>query len=104
MVSKTVSTAISALVLVMPVLLTTSLIMSSLIKRTPSAKGQHHDKIRLIAMSSAPPEGPGTPLDSDRFRRACGRFATGITVVTTLDADGPPHSMTANPFTSAPLA
>jgi flavin reductase (DIM6/NTAB) family NADH-FMN oxidoreductase RutF len=54
-------------------------------------------------MSSAPPEGPSTPLDSDRFRRACGRFATGITVVTTLDADGAPHGMTANSFTSVSL-
>src|SRR6202044_442576 len=37
MLSKTVSTAISALVLVIPVLLTTSLIMSSLITLSPSA-------------------------------------------------------------------
>jgi flavin reductase len=36
------------------------------------------------------------------FRRAAGRFATGITVVTTL-VDGLDHAMTANSFTSVSL-
>ena len=36
----------------------------------------------------------------DEFRKACAQFATGITVVTTLGADGSPHGMTANSFTS----
>jgi flavin reductase (DIM6/NTAB) family NADH-FMN oxidoreductase RutF len=56
-------------------------------------------------MSSQPVQGAGdaTPVDSDRFRRACARFATGITVVTTLDPDGNPHGMTANSFTSVSL-
>ncbi|MBI3409113.1 MAG: flavin reductase family protein [Planctomycetes bacterium] len=36
----------------------------------------------------------------DEFRRACAQFATGITVVTTVAADGTPHGLTANSFTS----
>ena len=39
MLSKTVSTASSALVLVIPVRLTTSLMMSSLIKVSPASRG-----------------------------------------------------------------
>ena len=40
---------------------------------------------------------------SNDFRTAMGRFATGVTVVTSLDAQGEPHSMTANAFTSVCL-
>ena len=56
-------------------------------------------------MSSQPLERPGEGplLNGEHFRRACGRFATGITVVTTLDHDGNPHGMTANSFTSVSL-
>ncbi len=39
-------------------------------------------------------------LDKDEFRSALSRFATGVTVVTTLDDEGQPHSMTANAFSS----
>ena len=39
-------------------------------------------------------------LDKDEFRSALGQFATGVTVITTLDGDGEPHSMTANAFSS----
>ena len=42
------------------------------------------------------------PLDAGVFRRAMGRFATGVTVVTTLHA-GIDHAMTANAFTSVSL-
>jgi flavin-dependent trigonelline monooxygenase, reductase component len=42
-------------------------------------------------------------LERDHLRRVFGRFATGITVVTTLDHDGNPHGMTANSFTSVSL-
>jgi len=38
-----------------------------------------------------------------RFRSACARFPTGITVVTVFDAGGAPHGMTANSFTSVSL-
>ena len=37
------------------------------------------------------------------LRRALGAFATGVTVVTTMDADGSPRGFTANSFTSVSL-
>ncbi|HEU0124013.1 MAG TPA: flavin reductase family protein [Bryobacteraceae bacterium] len=43
------------------------------------------------------------PFDPARFRRACARFATGITVSTALAADGTPHGFTANSFTSVSM-
>lgn len=43
---------------------------------------------------------PLTVVDQDTFRRACARFATGITVATVLSPDGVPFGMTANSFTS----
>lgn len=39
-------------------------------------------------------------LDPVSFRRACSRFATGITIATVSDANGVPHGFTANSFTS----
>ena len=39
-------------------------------------------------------------LDTDELRSAFSQFATGVTVITTLDDDGQPHSMTANAFSS----
>jgi flavin reductase (DIM6/NTAB) family NADH-FMN oxidoreductase RutF len=41
-------------------------------------------------------------VDADAFRRIVGRFATGITVVTTV-VDGVDHAMTANSFTTVSL-
>jgi flavin reductase (DIM6/NTAB) family NADH-FMN oxidoreductase RutF len=41
-------------------------------------------------------------IDPHEFRDCCGRFATGITVVTT-DAEGVIHGMTANGFMSVSL-
>jgi flavin reductase (DIM6/NTAB) family NADH-FMN oxidoreductase RutF len=41
--------------------------------------------------------------DAALYRRTCAKFATGITVVTTLDNDGHPHGMTVNSFTSVSL-
>ena len=40
---------------------------------------------------------------SNDFRTAMSKFATGVTVVTTIDEQGTPHSMTANSFTSVCL-
>ena len=40
---------------------------------------------------------------SDVFRRVCGRFATGITVVSVLDCNGRPHGITVNSFASVSL-
>lgn len=42
--------------------------------------------------------------DSAVFRQLCGRFATGVVVVTTLSRDGRPVGMTANTFTSVSLS
>jgi len=39
-------------------------------------------------------------LSRAEFRRACARFATGITVVSTRADDGSPHGLTVNSFTS----
>jgi flavin reductase (DIM6/NTAB) family NADH-FMN oxidoreductase RutF len=45
----------------------------------------------------------GLPIDPADLRRALGTFATGVTVVTTTDADGRPRGFTANSFTSVSL-
>jgi flavin reductase (DIM6/NTAB) family NADH-FMN oxidoreductase RutF len=42
-------------------------------------------------------------LDSDEFRRACARFATGVCVLTTCTPDGRPHGLTVNSFSSLSL-
>ena len=44
-----------------------------------------------------------TQIDSREFRDALGQFATGVTVITTRDADGQPVGMTANSFSSLSL-
>jgi flavin reductase (DIM6/NTAB) family NADH-FMN oxidoreductase RutF len=44
------------------------------------------------------------PVSNDLFRRACGLFATGVAVVTTRAADGNPHGLTINSFSSLSLA
>lgn len=43
------------------------------------------------------------PFHSGLFRRVCGRFATGVAVLTTRAADGSPHGITINSFTSLSL-
>jgi len=42
-------------------------------------------------------------IDSDTFRAALGRFATGITVVTARDEGGRDHGMTVSAFCSVSL-
>ena len=42
-------------------------------------------------------------VTSEQFRRACGRFATGVTVASALDAQGTPHGLTVSSFTSVSL-
>jgi flavin-dependent trigonelline monooxygenase, reductase component len=42
-------------------------------------------------------------FDIVEFRRALGAFVTGVTVVTTIQADGSPRGFTANSFTSVSL-
>jgi flavin reductase (DIM6/NTAB) family NADH-FMN oxidoreductase RutF len=43
------------------------------------------------------------PVDKDQFRRACSKFATGITVASVIGIDGAPHGLTVNSFTSVSL-
>ncbi|MBK17436.1 MAG: flavin reductase [Rhodospirillaceae bacterium] len=42
-------------------------------------------------------------IDPKEFRNTVGCFATGITVITTVDVDGAPIGLTANSFTSVSL-
>jgi len=44
-----------------------------------------------------------TVTDTRALRDAFGRFATGVTVLTTRDADGTPRGFTANSFSSVSL-
>ena len=44
-----------------------------------------------------------TTLDSRAFRNALGRFATGVAIVTALDADGHPVGLTVNSFSAVSL-
>jgi flavin reductase ActVB len=41
--------------------------------------------------------------NKDQFRRACSKFATGITVASVIGVDGAPHGLTVNSFTSVSL-
>ena len=43
------------------------------------------------------------PFDQRELRSALGRFVTGVTVITTRDAEGRLHGVTANSFTSVSL-
>src|SRR4051812_28165958 len=48
---------------------------------------------------------PVTPaFSAQEFRAALGSFATGVTVVTSLDASGQPVGLTANSFNSVSLS
>jgi len=51
----------------------------------------------------APAEKTVNSVDPVALRRAFGTFVTGVTVITTRDADGTPRGMTANSFTSVSL-
>ena len=54
-------------------------------------------------MSSEGSGGEAAPLTSHEFKHACGRFSTGITIATVNDAQGTPHGLTVNSFTSVSL-
>ena len=55
-----------------------------------------------MTASNPTTEAPTAEISSSDFRRACGQFATGVTVVTARDGDGV-RGMTANSFTSVSL-
>lgn len=46
---------------------------------------------------------PNAPIDPRELRKALGCFLTGVTVVTSFDAEGAPRGFTANSFTSVSL-
>ena len=46
---------------------------------------------------------PGADVPAAEFRNAMGHFATGVTVVTSVGADGAPVGTTANAVTSLSL-
>jgi flavin reductase ActVB len=54
-------------------------------------------------MSSKRSGEPFRPVSADEFRRACGRFATGVTIASVLDSAGTPHGLTVNSFSSLSL-
>ncbi|HWB87320.1 MAG TPA: flavin reductase family protein [Bryobacteraceae bacterium] len=54
-------------------------------------------------MSSKPPRRREAPVTSEEFRRACGRFATGVAVASVIDREGTPHGLTVSSFTSVSL-
>jgi flavin reductase (DIM6/NTAB) family NADH-FMN oxidoreductase RutF len=53
--------------------------------------------------SKVVPAGDLAAIDTRLYRRTCAQFATGITIVTTLDSHGHPHGMTVNSFSSVSL-
>src|SRR5208283_4147154 len=64
---------------------------------------QLHDRIEFIHMSSEGFGKQAAPLSCEEFKRACGRFPTGITIATVRDTQGTPHGLTVNSFTSVSL-
>ncbi len=54
-------------------------------------------------MSSDVAGGSPATFTSDDFRRACGRFATGVAIASVMDAAGTPHGLTVSSFTSVSL-
>ncbi len=66
--------------------------------KTPPALGADNDM--LVGLSRSEPKDPAS---KKALRDAFGRFATGVTVVTTRQQDGTPRGFTANSFTSVSL-
>ena len=54
-------------------------------------------------MSSEKLRRPLAGVSADEFRRACGRFATGVTIASVLDESGMPHGLTVSSFTPVSL-
>src|ERR1700728_3503747 len=54
-------------------------------------------------MTMTAPTDADSDISSDEFRHAVGHFATGVTVVTSIDADGEPVGTTANAVSSLSL-
>jgi flavin reductase (DIM6/NTAB) family NADH-FMN oxidoreductase RutF len=71
---------------------------SRLSRRAPSSLRRRTGCPHLNSMAVA------TVLDSDVFRKTCGRFATGIAIATVTSSDGRPFGLTVNSFTSVSAA
>lgn len=54
-----------------------------------------------MSSKGAPPRAGS--LSKQEFCQACGRYATGVTILTAIGSDGAPHGMTANSFTSVSI-
>jgi flavin reductase (DIM6/NTAB) family NADH-FMN oxidoreductase RutF len=54
-------------------------------------------------MKSGATKPTSASFDSMTFRKACGQFMTGVTIVTTIDRETGPAGMAANSFTSVSL-
>jgi flavin reductase (DIM6/NTAB) family NADH-FMN oxidoreductase RutF len=54
-------------------------------------------------MSSNPVTVSRKAVSPAAFLRACAQFSTGVAIITVLDAEGAPHGMTVNSFTSVSL-
>ena len=54
-------------------------------------------------MSSDAPRIAFEPVSSEEFRRACGRFATGIAVASVMDETDTPHGLTVSSFAAVSL-
>jgi flavin reductase (DIM6/NTAB) family NADH-FMN oxidoreductase RutF len=54
-------------------------------------------------MSSEKLRRPLAGVSAEEFRRACGRFATGVTIASVLDESGMPHGLTISSFTPVSL-
>ncbi|KRB21876.1 flavin reductase [Mesorhizobium sp. Root695] len=65
-------------------------------------KVTHHISAFLNAGEAATPQ-DDPAFDSGEFRRALGSFLTGVTIVTTVSAEGEPRGFTANSFASVSL-
>jgi flavin reductase (DIM6/NTAB) family NADH-FMN oxidoreductase RutF len=59
--------------------------------------------IEFIHMSSEVFTGRPSSVSSELFRRACGRFPSGVTIATVFDGEGQPHGLTVSSFTSVSL-
>lgn len=59
--------------------------------------------IRRIPLRRIAIRRPAADITGDRFRQAMGHFATGVAIVTSLDAEGRPVGTTANAITSLSL-
>src|SRR5690606_29430006 len=64
-------------------------------------RGTRNRPLTIDPLSHDPrPTTHDCPMDEFRFRDLCGRFATGVTIVTAFDAADRPAGMTVNSFAS----